>query len=120
MKTFDLAVRSISDIHKLGTTYLLTWCFFYKSEADRSSRLLEALTNKDFGDLPTCLAMLRIQDNPWVGIDMSVPKELPELMCFSCGGGICRVNSMDELEESVAMAKNMGEQLQASWLSQTT
>lgn len=120
MKTIELVAKSIDEVHKLGVKHLLTWCYFYKSEEQRSSSLLASLIGEDFGELSTCLVMVRIQDNPWVGVDMSMPSKLPELICFSCGGGICRVNDIDELEDAVAMARNMGEQLHSSWLAQAS
>lgn len=120
MKRTAKAFRSIDEMHALGSDYLLIWCFIYATDDQLTSPLLIKLESYDFGEIPTLLVMLRLDQNSWIGRDISIPSQFPELECFCCGGGICRIHHVDECEESISIAVNMANQLHSGWFAQSS
>lgn len=111
-------LNSIDEIYQLCSDYLLVWCFIYSTENDLTSPLLNKLATHDFDDFSTCIISLKLDQNEWIGTDISVPASVPEIQCFCCGGGVCRISSIDDYENSIMKAINLAKQIQPAWLEQ--
>jgi hypothetical protein len=109
---------SIHELYALGKESLLVWFFIHSNDDELASPLLTALDDYEFGNIPTHLVTLRLDQNEWIGRQMRAPSNCPELHCICCGGGLCRVSSLGEFEESVRMAVNTAKQLQPAWIGQ--
>jgi hypothetical protein len=110
--------NSIGEIHALGNEFILVWCFVYANEDQLDSPLLQRLESHDFGEFPTCIIRLKLDENSWIGKDVQTPPILPEVQCFCGGAGLCRMTSMDEFDETISIAENMAGQMHSIWLSQ--
>jgi hypothetical protein len=118
MERMAKSFNSISEIFALGEEFILVWCFVYANEDQLDGQLLQRLEAHDFGEFPTCIITLKIDDNSWIGTDIQTPPVLPEVQCFCGGAGLCRMTSIDEFDDTIRIAENMAGQMYSIWLSQ--